>query len=556
MCIAAVSVSNAQNVIPFSAPKHEVRAVWLTTIGGLDWPKSYAQSSTSAERQRQQLRDILDRLQHGGVNTVLIQTRVRATTIYPSSIEPWDGCMSGKPGVSPGYDPLAFAVDECHKRGMEVQAWVVTMPVGKWNSYGCRTLRRTYPSLVRKIGDDGYMKPELNATADYIARICGEITRNYDIDGIHLDYIRYPEVGKRYVGSVEGRRYITRIVERISSTVKGIKPWVKLSCSPVGKHADLARYSSNGWNARTAMWQDAQAWLCDGLMDELLPMMYFKGNNFYPFALDWQENNHGKIVAPGLGIYFLSPKERNWDLCDIKREMYFLRCHGMGHAYFRSQFFTDNVKGIYDFAADMIDHYPALIPPMTWASNARPQAPSAINLTRDDDADRLEWSGACDMSTGDYLTYNIYRSSVYPVDVNDARNLVAVRRRAADIVIPRSTLNADMYHYAVTAMDRFGNESLPVMTNAPMAKTAPPMICRKLLANDGRTLIMPPAAKSVDAEYAIIESLTGVMTASMPYDCNKINISRIPDGMYYIKTVNRKGITYKLGCFMIRRRNI
>ncbi|MFS6555272.1 hypothetical protein VPJ68_07280, partial [Parabacteroides distasonis] len=116
-----------------------------------------------------------------------------------------------------------------------------------------------YPSLLRKIGDEGYMKPELNATADYIAGICGEITRNYDIDGIHLDYIRYPEVGKRHVGSMEGRRSITRIVERVNSTVKSLKPWVKLSCSPVGKHADLARYSSRGWNARTAMWQDAQA---------------------------------------------------------------------------------------------------------------------------------------------------------------------------------------------------------------------------------------------------------------------------------------------------------
>lgn len=555
MCIAVITDGNAQSVTPFPVPKHEVRAVWLTTIGGLDWPKGYAQSTASAERQKQQLRDILDRLRNGGVNTVLIQTRVRATTIYPSSIEPWDGCMSGKPGVSPGYDPLAFAIEECHRRGMEVQAWVVTIPVGKWNGYGCRTLRRKHPSMLRKIGDDGYMKPELSSTADYIAEICGEITRNYDIDGIHLDYIRYPEVGKRNVGSAEGRRYITRIVERIHSTVKGIKPWVKLSCSPVGKHADLSRYSSNGWNARTAMWQDAQAWLCDGLMDELLPMMYFKGNNFYPFALDWRENCHGRIVAPGLGIYMLSPKEKNWDLCDIKREMYFLRNHGMGHAYFRSQFFTDNVKGIYDFAADMIDHYPALIPPMTWASSAIPLAPMTMRLTRDDDADRLEWSGARDMSAGNYLTYNIYMSDVYPVDINDARNIVAVRRRETSIVLPHKD-GMEACHYAVTAMDRFGNESMPVMTEAPMTESVPVMMRERLLANDGRTLIMPPTAKSVDADYAIIESLTGVMIASMPYSSDSMNISRIPDGMYYIKTVNRKGIIHKLGCFMIRRRNV
>ena len=105
-------------------PKHEVRAVWLTTIGGIDWPHSYAPSSYSAEKQKKELTDILDRLQQAKINTVLIQTRVRGTMIYPSAYEPWDGCLSGFPGRSPGYDALQFAIDECHKRGMELHAWV------------------------------------------------------------------------------------------------------------------------------------------------------------------------------------------------------------------------------------------------------------------------------------------------------------------------------------------------------------------------------------------------------------------------------------------------
>ena len=104
------------------APLHEVRAVWLTTIGGLDWPHSYAQSSASIEKQKNELRSILDKLQHAGINLVFLQTRVRATTIFPSTKEPWDGCLSGKPGTSPGYDALAFAIDECHKRGMQLHA--------------------------------------------------------------------------------------------------------------------------------------------------------------------------------------------------------------------------------------------------------------------------------------------------------------------------------------------------------------------------------------------------------------------------------------------------
>ena len=275
-------------------PKYEVRAVWLTTIGGIDWPHSYAQSERSAEKQKEELRAILDRLQKANINTVLLQTRIRATTIYPSQYEPWDGCLSGFPGKSPGYDALRFAIDECHKRGMEVHAWVVTIPVGKWNSYGCRQLRKRFPRLIKRIDQDGYMDPEATQTGCYLAEMCREIVQRYDVDGIHLDYIRYPETWKFRIGKDQARGNITRIVEKIHQAVKKEKPWVKMSCSPIGKFDDLSRYWSHGWNAYTKVAQDAQAWLKDGLMDELFPMMYFRGDQFFPFAIDWKElwQNH------------------------------------------------------------------------------------------------------------------------------------------------------------------------------------------------------------------------------------------------------------------------
>lgn len=230
-------------------PKREVRAVWLTTIGGLDWPHNYSQQRLSMEKQQQELRNILDKLQKAGINTILFQTRIRGTVIYPSDYEPWDGCLSGFPGTSPGYDPLQFAIDECHKRGMEFHAWIVTLPVGKWNALGCKRLRQRFPNLVVKIGEDGYLNPEKGQTGDYLAQICSEITERYDIDGIHLDYIRYPETWKIKVSSDQGRAYITDIVTKIHDVVKGKKPWVKMSCSPIGKADDLARYWSHGWNA-------------------------------------------------------------------------------------------------------------------------------------------------------------------------------------------------------------------------------------------------------------------------------------------------------------------
>ena len=161
------------------AQKHEVRAVWLTTIGGIDWPRSH-----NAAQQRQEMTTILDQLKRAGVNTVLIQTRIRASTIYPSAIEPFDMCLTGTHGRSPGYDPLAFIVDECHKRGMECHAWMVTIPVGKTNEARYKEFKRRNPKLARSIGQDGYMNPEDPATGDYIARICAEVTRNYDSDGV------------------------------------------------------------------------------------------------------------------------------------------------------------------------------------------------------------------------------------------------------------------------------------------------------------------------------------------------------------------------------------
>ena len=207
-------------------PKHEVRAVWLTTIGGIDWPHSYAQSDASIEKQKNELRRILDRLQLANINTVLLQTRIRGTVIYPSAYEPWDGCLSGVPGKSPGYDALQFAIDECHRRGMELHAWIVTIPVGKWNAYGCRRLRQKMPHDIKKIGADGYMNPENRQTASYLADLCAEVTRNYDIDGIHLDYIRYPETWTLKVSRDRGRSHITDIVKAISRRVKTLKPWV------------------------------------------------------------------------------------------------------------------------------------------------------------------------------------------------------------------------------------------------------------------------------------------------------------------------------------------
>lgn len=532
-------------------PKYEVRAAWLTTIGGLDWPHSYSQSEASARKQQRELQATLDRLKRANVNTVLLQTRIRATTIYPSALEPWDGCLSGFPGRSPGYDALEYAIEQCHLRGMELHAWVVAMPVGKWNALGCQRLRKRHPKMIRKIGAEGYMDPESAETANYLALLCREIVENYDVDGIHLDYIRYPETWPAKVQGERGRANITRIVKRVHSAVKTLKPWVKMSCSPIGKHDDLPLHWSHGWNARTRVGQDAQAWLRDDLMDELFPMMYFKGEQFYPFALDWKENSYGRIVAPGLGVYMMAPQENDWPLETIEREMRALRQYGMGHAYFRTKFFNDNTKGIYDLTRDLIDTYPALQPPMTWLSTNKPTAPSFISVERRQGGDIVSWGQANDRSYGPYLVYHVYASTEWPVDTSDPRLLVATSLRKQSLSVPR---NGDkrQWHYAVTAADRYGTEGPAATTPCPEGERTAPQQQSAWMANDGQRLALPPRPSTLDADIVAVESMAGTLVSTHTWGTT-IGIGSLPEGVYTLKSLGRKGATHRIGRFIIRR---
>ena len=523
--------------------------MWLTTIGGIDWPSSYAHDGMGISQQQQQLTQMLDRLKAAGINTVLLQTRVRATTIYPSDFEPWDGCLSGRPGMSPGYDALQFAIDECHRRGMELHAWVVTIPVGKWTSYGCQQLRRRYGYLIKKIGDEGYMNPESPVTADYLADICGEIARKYDVDGIHLDYIRYPETWRGY----KSADHITDIVSAIHRRVKFYKPWVKLSSSPIGKYDDLSRYRSNGWNALRRVAQDAQGWLRMGIMDQLYPMMYFQGNQFYPFAIDWQENNYGRTIAAGLGVYMLDPREGRLRLPEVKRQLNVTRQIGMGHCYFRAKFLLDNHQGVCDYAT-WFDRQPALVPPMTWQHDVAPTAPSTLTVSHTPDGDLLAWGGARDRSDGPYLLYNIYASRETPVDVSNPANLIATRQLQSHLFVPYTMSGPQpaspdgrrhSLHYAVCALDRYGNESLPRQDLTPTA----PHRTSILLPCNGSELYL---ATSADSPYLAVCTLQGTFV----HTCDNqpiVDVSTLSEGIYELKSLSRKGVVHRLGFFIVKR---
>ena len=554
--LAFTLILNAKNVSPwnYNWPKYEVRAVWLTTLSGLDWPKTYATNELSIKKQKAEMIKILDKLKDANINTVLFQTRIRSTVIYPSSIEPWDACMSGTFNKFPGYDPLAFVVEECHKRGMELHAWIVSIPAGKWDSNGCKILRRKHPSLIVRKGQEGFLDPANPATAIYLSSICSEITQRYDIDGIHLDYIRYPETWQaskqtenQYIKNKQ-KKHITNIVKTIHDNVKRLKPWVKLSCATIGKYSDLIRQTSNGWNAFDKGCQDVHEWMRNGLVDQIYPMMYFRGNNFYPFLFDWAENSYGCTIVPGLGIYFLSPDEGEWPLEDIKRQMNVSRSIGMGYAIFRENFFTKNVKGIYDYTKELFTPIPSLIHPI---KNTAPQPNTPVNLSITESKNKITLTWDCKNNTEERNTFNIYASSTHPVNIDNAQNILAVRLSNTTITLDK---NRNNLHFAVTSVNRYGIESAPIQCKHNDASQKLIQSQFNLLENNGKTLKLPSKVSVLDAEYVLLKNLIGTVISIYPYKTS-IDIRNIPSGHYAIYSLDSKGRTHKLGFTFISHKN-
>lgn len=555
LCVITITThaqTNLSDYLTKRMPKRETRAVWLTTLANLDWPKTYARSAESIEQQKQELIDILDKYQKANINTVLLQARVRAATIYPSDIEPWDRCITGIEGRAPGYgyDPLAFAVTECHKRGMELHAWIATIPVGAKNSLGCRTLKQK-GFRIRNYATGSYLDPADPSVAPYLASICGEIVRKYDVDGINLDYIRYPDgwprPSYRDGDTPDDRRSnITTIVRAIHDEVKSIKPWVKMSCSPIGKHADLARYSSKNFNAHDRVSQEAQEWLKLGLMDQLYPMQYFRGDNYYPFLADWVENAYKREIVTGLGTYFLDPREGNWTLGDLTRQMYVSRDLGVGHAHFRSYFLTANKQGVYDFEKQF--NAVLALTPTVQGVTSNGSAPQPINASlverREDKSVTLAWKAVSPY-------YNIYASHSYPVDTEDARNLLYARYTGQ--IINLKNVNPNLY-FAVRGMDRYGHETAALQENRNNLTTSKSSV--SLLANDGNTVTLPAAAKLTDADHYVILSLQGVIlriVSAKSVRNNQLYIGSLSDGMYSLKVYNHKKKSFMLGSFMVKR---
>lgn len=457
-------------------PQKEIRGVWLTTVYGLDWPQKPATNEAGRKAQQQQVCEILDRLQDANFNTVFLQVRLRGDVIYRSTIEPASKTFSGKQGVMPGYDPLAFVLDECHKRGMECHAWFVTFPLGTDKSVkeqGKLSVVKRNPKLCKLHNGEWYLDPGVPGTADYILSLVKEIVNGYDIDGIHFDYIRYPEAAKTFPDKALynksdkkrpladwRRENINRMVIRIYDWVKSVKPWVQVSSSPLGKYNRIERMPNAGWTAYESVFQDPKRWMEQGKQDMVVPMMYYLHDNFFPFVDNWVSNSNGRLVVPGLGAYRMLKGEADWTVNDITDQIDYSRYYGgAGCTFFRCANVLDNAKGLYKELTDNYYKYPAQLPPLTWLSTTVPPTPSEVLVTREGDELKLSWKKP--ETSKETLTYTVYYAQADSVDTSLARNILMTGIRDTVLYLPIQASVEKGYSFSVSASSRYHIESVP-----------------------------------------------------------------------------------------------
>ncbi len=461
----------AQDAIEPQQPATEVRAVWLTSSWGLDWPTQ----GISAEAQKKELTDILDELERLKFNVVLFQARSRGSVFYKSAYEPESPYYTH----ARGFDPLAFAIEECHKRGLECHAWFVVFPAQretkKLTAAQKAKKAKNYPSYYKLVDDvQWYIDPGNPAGRQYIVSMVDELVGKYDIDGIHFDYIRYSDKASAFPDQDTYRKYskgtplkewrrqnINTLVSDIYTTVKSRKKWVQVSSSPLGKYRELPGVMRHtGWTAYETVHQDAGQWIKSGTHDLLFPMMYHKKDIFVPSLADWEEQSGERIIVPGLGLFMMQPKEHNWSLGTIKEMMDYVRENGKsGLAYFRTKDIIDNTKGVRDVIEDMYT-YPAKLPPLTWLEDTTPEVPQELEVYKDERGYlNIRW----ERPEGDDRTYTVYFSNQDIVDVNDASCILRTRIDGDSLTFLCPVGEFGLY-YSVTATDRYHNESEPCIS--------------------------------------------------------------------------------------------
>ena len=285
MFVGSISYTNNAQ-----AAEKEMRAAWVSTVYNLDWPKT----KNNASKQKQELTQLMDKLKGCGINTIVLQVRPESDALYKSSINPWSKYLTGTQGKDPGYDPLAFAVQEAHKRGMELHAWMnpyrVTSSGTNLNALVSSHPARKKPSWVIKYNGKMYYDPGNPAVVDYLVKTVKEVVDKYDVDGIHFDDYFYPsssfpdDTSYQVYGKGQDRNNWRR--ENVNTLLKRVKAVVnarsgcEFGVSPFGiwrnKSADCPDGSeTSGSQSYYNMLADSRTWIRKGYVDYIVPQIYW-----------------------------------------------------------------------------------------------------------------------------------------------------------------------------------------------------------------------------------------------------------------------------------------
>ena len=338
----------------------ETRAVWVSTNFKLDWPPSTSNESI----QKKALIDILDKIESKNLNTIYFQVRSNGTVLFRSSLELFSPYITGDIGKFGDYDPLEFAITEAHKRGLEIHAWVNTNRVFSGSNVSIKNnslhITQIHPEWVyEKANGSIWLNPGIPEVREHLVELINEIVQNYDVDGIQLDFIRYPKVpiidGKSYDTYGNGktihdwrRDNITKFITKLNHRIKGTNSKIKLGVTPIGIYKSIT--NGRGMEGYSDVYQDTREWLKLGIIDYAVPQIYWDARSnpkFDVLTKDWVNNSFGKNIIVGIGAY--KPEVLN----EVEREINITRkLNASGVAFFRyknieqKRFFAFNEKAL------------------------------------------------------------------------------------------------------------------------------------------------------------------------------------------------------------------
>lgn len=334
-CVALLAVASAAaanyrpvNLTP-PAPAREFRAAWVATVGNIDWP---SRRDLTVAEQKAELLGIFDRAAQLKLNAIIFQVRPACDALYASVLEPWSEYLTGTMGQAPQpfYDPLAFAIEAAHQRGLELHAWFNPYRARHENAkspVSAGHISKTKPHLVRQYGRYLWLDPGEKEVQDHSRSVVMDVVRRYDVDGVHFDDYFYPYPQRLASGQERDfpdeaswaksgaggklsrddwrRENVNTFVRRIHDSIKATKPNVKFGISPFGIWRPGHPPQIRGLDAHDRLYADARKWLMNGWVDYFAPQLYWAiepKEQSFPVLLDWwnAQNPRQRHLWPGL----------------------------------------------------------------------------------------------------------------------------------------------------------------------------------------------------------------------------------------------------------------